>query len=48
MKYIRKALGMLIGAVIVMVFTAGIGYAHSINGVDSVTSGKVISMARYH
>ena len=42
MKYIRKALGMLIGAVIVMVFTAGIGYAHSINGVDSVTSWKVI------
>lgn len=42
MKYIRKALGTLMGAIIVMVFMASTSYAHSINGVDSTTSGKVI------
>lgn len=42
MKYIRKALNMLLCAMVVMSFVAPISYAHSINGVDSVTSGKVI------
>ena len=42
MKYIRKALNMLICAMVVMACAASISYAHSINGVDSVTSGKLI------
>lgn len=42
MKYIRKALNMLICAMVVMACAASISYAHSINGVDSITSGKKI------
>ncbi len=42
MKYIRNALCMLICAISVTAFMVSAVCAHSINGVDSITSGKKI------